>query len=416
MIKERIIYPELVNHLKRKEFTIITGARQTGKTTLLKELFRHLEKQGKKVWYISFEKEDLLRMINENPENIFKVTRRPANPLFEDQSEPYYFLIDEIQYAANPSNFLKYLYDTYSPHLKIVATGSSSFYLDKKFKDSLAGRKRIFILRTLSFQEYLIFNDKARLLEELKQIIDTPDYQSLYFSEMKDLFEDYLKFGGYPEVVLADDRREKLLLLEEIKNAYIKRDILESKVGNETKFYQLMQVLAMQTGNLLNKYELSKSLKLDLKTLDKYILVLQKCFHISLIKPFHANLKKELLKMPKVYYNDLGLRNLLSGNFQDFPVRADKGQLLENYVFIRLLEKYTEEEIKFWRTADQKEVDFVIHPAFESSFALEVKFSAANLKKKKYQKFIHTYPEIPLKFILYNTEGKDEDVLDILKL
>ena len=338
MIKERIIYPELINHLKRKEFTIITGARQTGKTTLLKELFRHLEKRGEKVWYISFEKEDLLRMINENPENIFKVTRRPANPLYEDQSEPYYFLIDEVQYAANPSNFLKYLYDTYSPHLKIVATGSSSFYLDRKFKDSLAGRKKIFILRTLSFLEYLTFKDKSRLLGELKQIMEIPDYQSLYYSEIKDHFEDYLKFGGYPEVVLTDDPGEKLSLLEEIKNAYIKRDIFESKVENETKFYQLMQVLAMQTGNLLNKHELSKSLKLDLKTLDKYILVLQKCFHISLVKPFHANLKKELLKMPKVFYNDLGLRNLLSGSFQDIPTRPDKGQLLENYVFIRLLE------------------------------------------------------------------------------
>ena len=127
MTKPRNIYPEIVNHLKIKEFTIITGARQAGKATLLMQLFKHLQKEGKNVWLISFDREDVLRKIDENPENIFQFAHRPENPLFKKQAAPFYFLIDEVQYASNPSNFLKLLYDTYSPNQKIIATGSSSF-------------------------------------------------------------------------------------------------------------------------------------------------------------------------------------------------------------------------------------------------------------------------------------------------
>lgn len=416
MIRHRAIYSNIVKHLGKKQFIIINGARQTGKTTILKQLLSHLEKTGKRSWFITLEKEDVLREINKNPENIFRFAPRPKNPLYEEQNETYFFLIDEIQYADNPSNFLKYLYDTYSPHLKIVATGSSSFYLDSKFKDSLAGRKRIFTLRTLNFEELLLFKDKQRLLDELKQIRKMPDYISLHNAEIMELFENYLKFGGYPEVVISNDMEEKVAILEEIKNAYIKRDILESKIENEEKFYRLMQVLAMQTGNLLNIHELSKSLKIDIKTTDRYIHVLQKCFHISVIKPYHKNLKKELVKMPKVFFNDLGLRNLLYGTFLDICDRADKGQLLENYVFLRLLDIHKEEEIKFWRTADQKEVDFLVSPSLGSPFALEVKFNSLNIKKGKYNQFRRAYPDVPIKYVSYTNDEENNDIISAIKL
>ena len=105
MKKQRFIYADIVKHLKRKEFTIITGARQTGKTTILKQIFKYLQTEGEKVWLITFEKEEVLRGINKDPENIFQFTSRPKNPLFEQQDEPLYILVDEVQYASNPSNF-----------------------------------------------------------------------------------------------------------------------------------------------------------------------------------------------------------------------------------------------------------------------------------------------------------------------
>lgn len=414
--KYRAIYSGILNHLKRKEFTIITGARQTGKTTILKQLFDYLQNEGKKVWFITFEKEDVLRRINKNPENIFQFTRRPQNPLYQQQDEPFYFLIDEVQYADNPSGFLKLLYDVYSPNLKVVATGSSSFYLDRKFKDSLSGRKKIFILHTMNFDEFLYFKGLPGLIGELKQIRDVSGYISLSFNEIMEMFGEYLVFGGYPQVVLTESAEEKISILDEIKNSYIKRDIFESKVENEQSFYRLMFILSSQTGNLLNKFELSKSLKMDIKTVEKYIYVLQKCFHITLIKPFHGNLKKELLKMPKVFFNDLGLRNLLINNFTEISTRPDRGQLLENYIFLRLMELYRDEDIKFWRTADQKEVDFIVSNISGTSSAYEIKFSGSNLKKKKYNKFIQSYPEIPLRFITYDLFEKDNDILPALKL
>ncbi len=416
MFIQRTIIPQIIEHLDKKAFTIINGARQTGKTTVLKYLLKYIEYRGNKAWFISFEREDILREINKNPENIFRFVERPKNPMHENQDEIFYLLIDEIQYAANPSNFLKYLYDTYSPNLKIIATGSSSFYLDQKFKDSLSGRKRIFTLRTLSFEEFLLFKNQQKLFDELVLIRELPDYISLQNIQLMEQFEDFITFGGYPEVAKTDNVEEKINILNEIKNSYIKRDVLESRIDNEQKFYMLMQVLSLQTGNLLNKHELSKSLRIDIKTVDKYLYVLQKCFHITLITPFYKNLKKELVKMPKVYFNDLGLRNLLCGNFNSPSIRLDKGSLLENYVLIRLLEKYNYDEIKFWRTADKNEVDFVVNPLLSPSFALEIKFSLSNLRRNSYNQFIKTYPEIPLKFVSFTIDDETDDTISSIKL
>lgn len=416
MFLHRTIITQIVKHLEKKAFTIINGARQTGKTTILKYLLKHIEDRGNKAWFISFEREDILREINKNPENIFRFAERPKNPMQEDQDEIFYLLIDEIQYAANPSNFLKYLYDTYSPNLKIISTGSSSFYLDQKFKDSLVGRKRIFTLRTLNFEEFLLFKNQQKLFDELELIRKIPDYISLQNIQLMEQFEEFITFGGYPEVVKTNNLEEKINILDDIKNSYIKRDVLESKIDNEQKFYLLMQVLSMQTGNLLNKHELSKSLRIDIKTVDKYLFVLQKCFHITLISPFYKNLKKELVKMPKIYFNDLGLRNLLCGNFNNSFSRIDKGNLLENYILTRLLEKHNFDEIKFWRTTDQNEVDFVVIPLLGSPFALEVKFSSVNLKGSKYNQFIKTYPEIPIKFVSFTNEGEADDIISSIKL
>jgi len=408
---ERLIYKKIEKHLKRKEFTIITGARQSGKTTILKQLYLDLRKSTENVWLVTFERENVLRDINVDAENIFKYTRRPPNPLTETMEEPpFYILIDEVQYADNPTRFLKYLYDTFAPNLKIIATGSSSFYLDSKFKDSLVGRKKIFELNTLNFEEFLIFKEKAHLRSELLQIQRSKEYISLVERELLALLNEYFIYGGYPEVVLDQNVNDKVERLEEIKNSYIKRDIMESRIENEQKFYQLMVLLSGQIGNLLNKHELSKVLKLDIRTIDKYIFVLQKCFHISLISPFHRNLRKELLKMPKVFFGDLGLRNVLLNNFTDLAYRSDNGALLENYTFLRLKEKYNTSSIYFWRTADMNEVDFVVE-----NKAYEVKFSIDSLRLAKYKKFIKTYPDIALRFVSFNYSG-DDNTVSVLKL
>ncbi len=146
----RNLFEYLVADLNTRSFIIITGARQVGKTTLLKQFLNDLQEQKHSVYYVNLEDPDFLDSLNEHPKNIFS--------LFTiDKKQKNIFLIDEIQYLNNPTNFLKYLYDEYADFVKLYVTGSSAFYLDAKFKDSLAGRKKIYILNTLSLDEFLLF-------------------------------------------------------------------------------------------------------------------------------------------------------------------------------------------------------------------------------------------------------------------
>ncbi len=415
MYIRRKIHQEIKNHLKRKEYTIITGPRQSGKTSLLQALFRELKSEGETVTYLTFEDRDVLSAINKHPEEIFSFSPRPAKTLNDPDpnSKPLFLFIDEVQYAANPSNFLKYLYDIYRDHLKVVATGSSAFYIDKKFTDSLSGRKRIFELQTLSFEECLIFKRLRDLSGELDLIRRRVDYISSSSREIMEMLNEYLIFGGYPEVVLEKNREEKINLLKEIKNSFLKRDVDESGIGNPDKFYNLLILLAGQTGNLVNKNELSNTIGVDNKTIEKYLYVLRKCFHIELVKPFFSNIRKELTKMPKVYFKDSGLRNMALNRFFDFKTREDQGALLENYVYNRLSVLYDTDTIKFWRTTDNKEIDFVITTSFGKGLAYEAKLNCKSVKKASQKNFVSNYPNYPLDTISYNIDNECKWILKL---
>ncbi|HOF19656.1 MAG TPA: ATP-binding protein [Bacteroidales bacterium] len=323
MYIQRKIHPEIRKHLDRKEFTIITGPRQSGKTSLIQDLFRELRNENKTVAYITLEDRDILSAINTHPEEVFSFVKRPVKSLDGTQkgAERIYLLIDEVQYAADPSNFLKCLYDVYGENLKVIATGSSAFYIDSKFKDSLAGRKRIFELKTLSFDEWLLFRGYRSLLDELDLIRGRNEYISPDYRQLLQLFNEYLVYGGYPSIVLENDKAEKVLLLKELKNAFLKKDIDEAGIANHEKFYLLLVLLSGKTGNLVNKNELANTIGVDNKTIDKYIYVLQNCFHIGLVKPFYANHRKELTKMPKVFFKDSGMRNIVLNRLFDFKDR-----------------------------------------------------------------------------------------------
>ena len=405
-VLKRQLFTELSDHLYEKEYTIITGARQTGKTTLLKQLESELNSKNEKVYYFNLEDPEILANLNRHPDNIFMY-------LTLESDGRTYVLIDEIQYLDNPSNFIKLLYDEYSSNLKLVVTGSSAFYIDKKIKDSLAGRKRLFKLYTLSFDEFIFFKTgETELIDELIKIRNNEKYLSLKRRELKILFKEYLTFGGYPAVVLAKDEANKKLLLKDIFHSYLQKDIYESKIKDEKKFYNLLVLLAGQTGNLLNMNELSNTLKISVTAVENYIYVLQKSFHLHLIKPYHKNIRKELTKMPKIYFNDLGFRTAILNIYQDIETRIDKGLVIENYAFIRLREKFDMEYIKFWRTTSGNEVDFIIDdPGAISKDAFEIKFNDASFRKVKYKKFTDAYPEYNLQLRAYLTDSNNTDIL-----
>ncbi|MDL2227731.1 ATP-binding protein [Odoribacter sp. OttesenSCG-928-L07] len=395
---KRNLFKQLISHLENKEFTIVTGARQTGKSTLLKQLEVHAKGLKYPAVFLNLENKSVLSYLNESPLNILSYLPTSEKRII--------VLIDEIQYLHDPSNFLKLLYDEYVDKIKIVATGSSAFYIDDKFKDSLAGRKKIFNLLTCSFDEYLRLNNRDELITELIRIQSNPNAKSMHLDILRQEWETYMIYGGYPAVITESNKKEKIARLAEIRDSFTRRDVMESGVQNQTAFYNLFRILASQSGNLLNTNELSKSLRIKHETVSHYLETLQKCFHIALIRPYYRNISKELTKMPKSYLLDTGLLCCLTNNFQPLHLRSDKGMLWENSFFRVLCDKYGINEINFWRTTNENEVDFVI-PNLDVPQAIEAKFNERLINENKYKKFKENYPDIPLSFAYY--EPFDED-------
>ena len=395
------ILVSLKEHLPDKRHSILIGARQVGKTTVVKQLGEYLKLQNKKVYYITFEDPEILAAVNSHPERIFNYTFLPNDLKVKERM---YIIIDEVQYAADPTNLLKLLYDKYEGKVKIIATGSSAFYINRDFKDSLAGRKKIFELYTLSFTEFLHFKSADDLSEEYALMQKRLAYRSSKEKQLRLLFEEYLTYGGYPAVVLENKTDHKKEMLAELVNSYMKKDVHEADIKEELKFFNLVKILAHQTGNLVNQNELSNTLKTAVGTMDNYLYLLRKCFHIHLLQPKYGNIRKELTKMPKIYFNDLGMRNYLCNSFSKIEQRLDKGALMENYAFIRLRNLYGTDALRFWRTADGNEVDFIVEENLNKGKAFEVKFSETEFKASKFKKFKEGYPAFNLKPLVYHRE------------
>ncbi len=386
----RKLFEKLKVHIPKKEFSIVTGARQTGKSTILRQLETYCRQNNIPVVFLNIEYKSILAELNENPLNTLK--------FLPDTDKRVVALVDEVQYLDDPSNFLKLLYDEHVDKIKVMATGSSAFYIERRFKDSLAGRKKLFHLPTCTFDEYLELNGKSDLLEEKNHLIANSGSKSTLIDYLQIEWEFYMIFGGYPAIITEPDTEGKIDRLKEIRDSFVKRDILESGVSNEAAFYKLFRILASQSGSLVNVNELASTLRIKNDTVTSYLWIMEKCFHIKLIKPFYRNLRKELIKMPKVYMLDTGLRNCLLNNYQPIAQRADRGGLWENTVFRILADKYSLDTIHFWRTSAGNEIDFVL-PDIDEPIAIEAKYDKHMLKPSKYKLFTQAYPELPLSFM-----------------
>lgn len=369
-------------YLDTDQALIFVGPRQAGKTFVLHQLEERIKARGETSYFLNLEDPDYLKLLNQSPKNLFRIF-----PI--DLNRKAFALIDEVQYLDNPTNFLKFFFDEYRGKIKILASGSSSFYLDRKFKDSLAGRKMIFYVLTLSFREFLGFKGREELAKK--------DFGKLTLSEIEEIdrwYGEYIIWGGYPRAVLAETAQKKAVL-EDIVYSYIKKDVLEAGVKQDEVFFRLLKILSSQSGNLVNSSELAGTLGVSKTAVDNYLYVMQKSFHISLVKPFFKNVRKELTKMPKVYFLDLGLRNFLTGNTDSYAVRNDKGPLLENAAYRQLVETKGFDRIKFWRTAGGNEVDFIV----DEKRGFEVKVGADKFRQKKYKMFLEEYPQIDISIV-----------------
>ncbi len=412
MLKKRYIFNALKQRIKDKRYIILTGPRQVGKTTVLKQLFEEIGSYYNKTFYISLEEPGILNILNEHPENLFKYVSKPPDRV-SDVSEKYYVFIDEVQYLRNPSNFLKYNFDFYADTLKLIVTGSSAFYIDTRFTDSLAGRKWLFQMYSMSFEEFLDFRGYDYLITEVNRLRTDNSALSVHMNILRVLLDEYISYGGYPAVVLENDVEEKKRILKELVYTYLKRDILESGIMLEDDMFRLLTLLAHKTGTVLNYNSIAQTLGLSPHTVEKYILTLRKCFHIHTIRPYFTNIGKSLRKMNKFYFNDTGFRNVLVDDFRNLSLRQDKGFLLENYVFTRLRDLYDAEKLFYWRTSDGNEIDFIAEGMFRHGNAYEVKFNGREFKKEKYKMFSKAYPGFNIGCISYGGENNTTGILNI---
>ena len=390
-------------YLDRNEILLLIGARQAGKTTILRILQKKITEKGLRSFFLNLEDPDYLHLLNQSPKNLFQIL-----PI--DLNTKTAIFIDEIQYLKNPTNFLKYLFDEYQDKIKLIVSGSSAFYLDRKFRDSLVGRKIVLLVQTLSFREFLRFKNEKDLSELLPESFNPANFKLehqvslLEKEQIKKYFYEFMLFGGYPKVVLSS-ATEKINSLQEITYSYIKKDVYEADIKQDEVFYRLFKILASTTGSLVNSNELSNTLGVSRKTINNYLYVMQKSFHICLLRPFYHNSRKELTKMPKIFFYDLGLRNFLINNFESPELRLDRGELLENVVFRQLADlsqMLPNEHINFWRTQIGAEVDFI----YKDEYAFEVKYDTNLFKRSKYGLFLEKYPKIKFNLVSLNKSGK----------
>ncbi len=320
---------QLEKYLNPNKVLILYGPRQVGKTTLLNDFLQKSDYKYK------LGNGDDIRV-----QELF--SSRNFDAILSYAGGYDLIAIDEAQRIPNIGLGLKILVDNL-PGIRVIATGSSSFELSGQVGEPLTGRKNTLTLFPLSQLE-------------LKQIYNE--------FELHQQLNHYLIFGGYPEVLLAEKRESKIARLEELAYSYLVKDILElERVKSSKILLDLLRLLAFQVGSQVSLNELATQLKIDVKTVARYLDLFEKAFVIFNVRGFSRNLRKEMTKKSKYYFYDNGIRNALIANFNDLSIRNDIGQLWENFIFIERYKKRLYQRISanvyFWRTWDKKEIDLI---------------------------------------------------------
>jgi predicted AAA+ superfamily ATPase len=228
--------------------------------------------------------------------------------------------------------------------------------------------------------------------------------------KLESLLQEYIIFGGYPKVVISENQEEKIRILQDITSSYILKDIRNLfRIEKIDNLNHLIRFLSVNIGKELNIHTLSVDTGLHRETVINYLNILEASYIIKRLSPFHTNLGTELKKMPKVYFVDTGIRNILLENLNPLEIRTDKGELLENYVFNALLhQKDLLTQLNYWKTRNKQEVDFVLSNA-NSIKAYEVKYGSN--KTNSFQTFRVSYPQAICQYIRFAIQ--DEDVKSV---
>lgn len=362
MIK-RSILKKLVAHLDEKEITLLIGPRQAGKTTLLRELSKILKKEGKQFLFFNLDKETDFDIFATQKSLETEINLRLGN-----SKDKKYIFVDEIQRKSDAGKFIKGIYDT-RPDIKFILSGSGSVELKEKVSESLAGRKRTFNINTISFDELFTYRSGYKLLEYIE------DVDEVKKDTLNTVLLEYLNFGGYPRLVTSDSRDKKLFTIEEIFESYIDKDLKELLNLQKPKSARdLLTVIAAQIGSLLNYSDIASRINISFETTEKYIYYFVNTFMLELVSPYTTNKVSEISKSPIPYFKDLGLRNYLVNAFVRFNPIIDGSFVFQNFIYLLLNDLIRgNSDIRFWRSKDGAEVDFVIKQGIEV-MPVEVKY------------------------------------------
>ncbi|MDO9575971.1 MAG: ATP-binding protein [bacterium] len=398
----RDLLDTLKKWIDRREIYAIKGPRQSGKTTLLEMLREWLiEERGvdpEAIVFLTFEDRDIVDSFSSNPKEFVK------SYTAKKKGKRCYFFIDEFHYLKDGGRILKLLYDLFRD-VKFVITGSSSLELTGETAKYLVGRVFFFYLWQLSFKEFIqvkapellaYYEEKSDFLRRFIQngVDFSPEGKDIFLKDFSRYFEEYANWGGYPEVVKSNDRETKSIILKNIYETYVTKDIIELlKITDAETFRKIVSLLANQTGNILSFTSLIQDTGTYFKEMKNKVSILEETYIIKLIQPFYTNRTTELKKSPKVYFIDTGLRNSILHNFSEIYLRPDRGALVENAVLSILRTGYAEEDVlvRYWRTLSKAEVDFVLRFR-DSVIPIEVKYSHAVPKiSRSFRSFLSSY-------------------------
>lgn len=347
-IVRRAIFPALLSALADQRVIVITGQRRVGKTTAARWLLDQAATENK--LYLDLERLDHRAVFGES--NYDLVTSFLRNRGL-DLTRPAFVALDEIQYAPNVPSVVKYLNDTArangAPGVKFILTGSSSFYLKNLFTESLAGRKIMFEMFPLSFGEFLAFRETPY---RARDSFADMTFDSYEYERLKGLYEEYLSFGGLPEVVLTQSAQIKTELLNDVLSSYINIDIrVLADFQKIAELQQLMRLLASRIGNKLNYTKLATIIGISRPTLIQYLEFLEMTYMIWRL-PAHSGSADRIAAVGrKLYFYDNGIASVLA--------LLSEGALFENAVFNQL-RAYG--ELAYLSQGNEYEIDFLLSP------------------------------------------------------
>ncbi|MFW6007715.1 MAG: ATP-binding protein [archaeon] len=383
MLIKRHLFEELKEELDNDKITVLTGSRQVGKTTIMKELNSLTNKKSN---YMTFDDPELLNLFEENIKLFIEQYVNTTELLF----------IDEFQYAKKGGKLLKFIHDT--KNTKLFISGSSSSDLTINSLNYLVGRVNLFELYPLTFEEFVNYYDdtKSILLDSIRT------HKEL--SQLNIAFQKYLTYGGYPAVVTSKNSEKELKNLTKIYIMKEIKDVLSFK--NIYEYENLVKRLALQDGKLLNKSSISQTIGINRNKIDEMIEILEKTYILYVLIPFLRNKIKEQIKSPKTYFHDLGFKNQLINNYNKLDLRQDKGEIYENFILNQMIRHGFEP--KFWNYKNRHEMDFILEKHGNIyGFEIKSKLSNDNITKS-IGKFIEYYSPKKIFVLNENIDGKNK--------